>query len=1517
MVLLAQGTSTGGTGSQVLTALFALNTPAGQVGTKPTVQGNWTNAGFGSMVIEEVSGLVTASTQAAFTDGTPAVKVNASGTNPATSGTYSSTASNEFLIFVYGDDGGPATLGALSTGYTTDTNNVSANSHADLGIGYKNSGNTSESASWALTGSLAGQVTILTAINLPASVGPSLTTPNLALAAPVPSLTASSTVALTTPNLALAAPLITPGVVPPTPTAVWSASYARNPVAYVAGPPALSPLAIPVSNTAGQWLFAVATWRQDAGIAGDLQYPSTVSVADDAGNFWIPVESGVPAQAPAATPSTGILRTAIWMAPAARQAEFVFVSPTGYQSSLTAQIFQFPGVVPWYQVQIQAEVFTNRGTSVSVTVSPGTNVFALGAVAWDNLSASVSVTAAGWTALATKTASNGSNHTGDLEQAPYNAIGSAGTLTLSASSATTMDWAAVIISVHGVADAIAFPYSLANRAGNWPVLITEIGSGPNVNKDAVFAQGAAFWTGQGAAVAGVSWPQWAPLDAYQAVLYGSLQVTPGGGSGAPGAVSDIEAVSVTTLYTALAVVYCPSGYGNGTSSGAVVGIQWLNGIGGSVGVSNGPVTQLTPGEWTVLSLPPSFPALGTVNAQVVVNLQAASGNVSPSAAFYIAYASFSPADAYEGAPPDQIAWTDISARNITLGDLEWSRGIQYENQSLEAGTSTVNLNNFDAALTFGNVASPFWPNMGDTDVPFRLRAIWPGSLTPYFPLFSGFTDDIKFAYDTQEDTWIAYAAAEGSDAWSRLTQQMLAVVENEALLDNPVAFIPCSQTGANIVAGGAFNSTPAVPVHFNQSYNQLSITPPAQSFSGGGISLAGAPGLSCWEVTGTATAQISGLNGWCLAWQPAGATLNVAAGVTVEFWYSPVTASASMPQGVTLPVIYAVSSTNAVLWELFIDNQGSYGGAGGAPGGPDASLSFMYLFTSNFAPAPAVGSVIPFLETGFNTQSYFISVTFNQSQVTATINPGGTLTETLTVTGLSMASQCTGFFWCGHPLRHGADGAVADIGIYNTIIPAARSAAHYQAGATAFASETDTLRLARVASYSGFVPVLGMRGLDLPAAGTADVDVVTGATDTNTQVVSAYFTNIASSTLAAMFVNGAGTLMYRRRMEWYNRPIGQWVLGENDSQSLSLGLNPLSAAPSVTGWTTGNGAALTSGTAPAGGALFVPSAGLFAGNGSTANPFIVTTTNPAVTPGQFYQFTTWLYSAQGWTGGGVTAQIQFFNASNVQVGPTQSSPVATIAAGSVAYASVGPVQAPATAAYLKAVIQANGTPPGSTGFYVAAATASQVGFDYAPGAGVAVPETPYLADVTISSDRAQLYNYAVVTQYGTNLVSSFSGTSVLFTPSSGVIVIISNVPSIALRGQVPYTATSYINNTVQGFPYELNEGSIEDEANWITQTLGAPLFRPDQVSLTPAATPSALVTALTAEVGDTVVFRRRQPGVPEIQILTYISKLTHTVNIDAGEWTTEVELSPFPQGEILTADDVVHGVLTGQPNLGW
>ena len=110
---------------------------------------------------------------------------------------------------MYGDDGGPATLGTLFHRLLRRREQrFRATVTPAWASGTRTARNGAESASLALSGHLPGQVTILGAINLPAAVGPTLTTPNLALAAPAVSLTVSSAVALTTPDLPLAAPAL-------------------------------------------------------------------------------------------------------------------------------------------------------------------------------------------------------------------------------------------------------------------------------------------------------------------------------------------------------------------------------------------------------------------------------------------------------------------------------------------------------------------------------------------------------------------------------------------------------------------------------------------------------------------------------------------------------------------------------------------------------------------------------------------------------------------------------------------------------------------------------------------------------------------------------------------------------------------------------------------------------------------------------------------------------------------------------------------------------------------------------------------------------------------------------------------------------------------------------------------------------------------------------------------------------------------------------------------------------------
>jgi hypothetical protein len=1286
-------------------------------------------------------------------------------------------------------------------------------------------------------------------------------------------------------------------------TATWSGSYTRTPLAYAAGYPPLAPLAIPVSNTAGQWLFCMVSWRQDAGTAGTLQYPSTVTVCDDAHNFWIPVTSVLP--------ETGIVRCAAWMAPAARAAEYVFLCPTGFQSAMTAVVAEVTADCPWYQVTAQASAYTNQGTSITLSQDPAAGYFSLGMLAWDDNAASVSVTATGWTATTSVDTSNGTDHTGDLTQDAYYLTSSGSTQTISASSSTTMDWAEVIICIQGVTNALAFPYAVPLE--NWPVLITEIAAGAVINANALMLNGTTDWTPTSATIAAVTWPAWNPWPYYQTLITQSLAITPSGSATDAKIDSEQEAVSPVVRYQTLAWVYSVAGYAD-----CVASIDWFTSGGSYISTSNGTATNVPAGAWTQLSLPaPVYPPATAAFGSVSVAEIAGSGDVPSSAVLYVGYAGFGPADAYEGTPADEIAWTDFSSRNYTEKAISIGRGIQYEQQSLEAGTMTVTLANNDFELMYGNTESSFWPTIGDTDVPVRLRAVWPGSVTPYYVLFSGFTDDIDFSWN--DELRYSYASIQATDVWSRLTQQLLGAAEQDVLQDGPADYFTCSLSGANLAPGatGTVSS-------WTSAFGADTAT---ATFASSVISLAGDPGVSCWQSTGTTLADTSSTGIALGYFPPAGTSLPpVSGGVTVEFWMSPQSQSAAQPVSENLTLCACWSGSGGLSWELILDNSS----------GASGSNAYITVFDkSTGAGTQTQIGTATFLGASSAPAAAYFAVTFTQTSLTVVFNPGGTTTGSQTVT-CNLGPVISGFSWGGrggpfgtYPL-YNLPGfmnlAVYGIAIYDYLVPQARLASHYATAFAAYPLEIDTARLARVAGWAGFTPVLGMRCQDLsPSAelvtsSPRDLDGVTAATDTSGQVVSSYFTNIAQSTLAFLLADGPGNLIYRRRLETDNRAPGQWALGEN--AAVPLNSNTLNQGPSTSPWTTGDGATLVSSSAAIT-PLFYPYCGLMTGNGSTATPYILMGSLSAtpVTPGDWYEMSMWAYSPQGWTPG-LSPQIQFYTSGGSFVSDTANAYVA-LAAGSVTYLQAGPVQAPATAAYAAIGISASGTPAATVHFYLADVVLSQVPPVLAGGAGATAPEAPYPnPGKLLSSDRAQLFNQAILTQYGPNTQSTFTGTFISFTPSSGVVVQIENEPSIALRGQVPYTATIYLDNTAQAVPYYLDQPSMEDFGNWIVQTLGSPLFRPLTVKITPAATPQALLTGLQAEVGDTFTFRRRHLLNPEVQIVTYCSKLTHKIKIDeAGEggeaWETTYELSPFPQGNILAAGDVVHGCGTGGNLIGW
>lgn len=159
---------------------FALDTPAGDVGTKPTLTATLTGTGTlgTSILVQEVAGLFAGNTSAML-DGTTGVITGTTGSSTG-SPTYSSSSANEYLVALYADYENNITTWANPSGYTGATagpgssgtaTGRNATNAANLELAYKNSTGGSEAGSYGLT-SASQFVVMLVAFKLAASDTP-------------------------------------------------------------------------------------------------------------------------------------------------------------------------------------------------------------------------------------------------------------------------------------------------------------------------------------------------------------------------------------------------------------------------------------------------------------------------------------------------------------------------------------------------------------------------------------------------------------------------------------------------------------------------------------------------------------------------------------------------------------------------------------------------------------------------------------------------------------------------------------------------------------------------------------------------------------------------------------------------------------------------------------------------------------------------------------------------------------------------------------------------------------------------------------------------------------------------------------------------------------------------------------------------------------------------------------------------------------------------------------------------
>jgi hypothetical protein len=115
--------------------IFALDTPAGDVGTKPTLTATAAGTAGLGIVIQEVSGLASGNTTA-MCDGTAGTLTGTASSTGSPS--YSSAAAGEYLLSAYGDFGTGNTV-VPAGGWTPDAHNVNASTNSCCLAQYKSS----------------------------------------------------------------------------------------------------------------------------------------------------------------------------------------------------------------------------------------------------------------------------------------------------------------------------------------------------------------------------------------------------------------------------------------------------------------------------------------------------------------------------------------------------------------------------------------------------------------------------------------------------------------------------------------------------------------------------------------------------------------------------------------------------------------------------------------------------------------------------------------------------------------------------------------------------------------------------------------------------------------------------------------------------------------------------------------------------------------------------------------------------------------------------------------------------------------------------------------------------------------------------------------------------------------------------------------------------------------------------------------------------------------------------------
>lgn len=822
-------------------------------------------------------------------------------------------------------------------------------------------------------------------------------------------------------------------------------------------------------------------------------------------------------------------------------------------------------------------------------------------------------------------------------------------------------------------------------------------------------------------------------------------------------------------------------------------------------------------------------------------------------------------------------YSDITQYAInTQGEaiLAAGRGRQYENTQAQAGDITLNLDNHTGVFAPGNPSSPYYPSV-QLNTPVRVSAIWNSK---QYGVCHGYVE--RWPQTFPDPQW-GMTPMEATDAIGPLSNINLpSALGGEILLDSPYVYCPCSENyteanglPANNIARG--NQRDAMYMDAIISYGPSSVRPLATGLA---LNMLGDMGTGVGYSAISGGTDVTPMPGTFYTDPNLATIMSGPNGFTVGWWLvvgSNRSSASSMElfrlQGAN-PNYYISTpflGGYGIRLMVFINGNSQITAVMADANGNSRQQSWSQL------PADGLLHYYSFTVTSTSGASFVLTGYLDGTQkFQTTVNTltGSTMND---VYWMSWGPQ----MYINGGLAQGNNYAIGQVTLYQAVLPYTRIAKQFNVGSTGGNGDSACTRFGKLLAWGNY----GGARASSPASPSPQL----GPADQIQQSsIAAAVGSVATADNGMFFCDAQGNSTYWSRQFLYNRPV-KWIFSDAQPQQLNINSSFDSGALPWTG--VNSTVVISSQFAQTGvNSLKITPTGGFSTAGAQSETF-------TVSPSTQYQVNIEGLSNVGYgsfeiVANWYTAGMGFISSSTATI----SLPAGVWELNSQVFTS------PSNAGNVNFQALETGTPSSSAVFYIDSAQ-----FLTVPNAA------PYDPSSEFDFDNSFVYNLVQSqrTVNAGNLDSSgrYNPVSKAWTTSGyGALVI-------------QFDQTS-VNEYFPRGPLELDVETNSDQdgydvANWNLVSYKQPMLRVASLILTPSRNPTLWTTALSVEQGDIAQVMRSPLGGYAINQNVIVQNVHH--QIDADDWVTTIEATPYFPGNAVLQCDVAGFNVVGQNAIAW